>query len=613
MAIKKVTISGPRNSTKVCQLPRLTKTHVTVISILLILCACFVGYIVWSGLAQKQFGGLKPPNPEQELPASASKLQEFRRAAVCADSILCARIGRDILAKNGSAMDATLAALFCNGVVNMQSMGLGGGFFMTVYINETREAVVLNAREKAPLNSSLNMFNGDSQKSKVGPLAVAVPGELRGYWAAYKRFGKLPWKDIIEPTIKICESGYNMTAHQHFSLSKSPSVRNDPVLRELFIDKETNKFKPAGSLIKPKKICNTLRIIAENGGDDLNNGTLSKILSEDIKEMGGIITEEDLNTYEPVWTEPIKVTLRDDDVLYTVPPPASGVLLGLILNVLNQYNFTEESIADIDDRVLTYHRIIEAFKYAFAKRTELGDLNFLKDGKAMVKNLTSQAYAQQIYHQINDSRTYQDPEHYGAKAYTKNNHGTAHISVLAPNGDAVSVTSTINIYFGPSITSQRTGIILNSGMDDFSSPGYENYFGLPFSPANAIAPGKRPLSSMTPSIITDKDGNVKVVVGAAGGTRITTSVAYVLMQILWFGKNVKQAVDAPRIHHQLYPMDVKYEYGVLRQVIEGLEHLGHKMDNARLAASVVCAIVKEAGKILANADYRKGGEVFGLD
>ncbi|XP_049838257.1 scoloptoxin SSD14-like isoform X2 [Schistocerca gregaria] len=584
----------------------------------------FVGVVVLGALAlaivhvcyqlAARHGGatvvLVPPNPEVPQAPSPSTLHRFSKAAVCSDAAPCSSIGRDILMKNGSVVDAAIATLFCNGVVNCQSMGLGGGFLMTLYVNKT--AVTLNARETAPSQVREELYD-DESKSQIGALAVGVPGELKGYWEAYKRYGKLPWSDLVAPAIAVCESGYNMTRHQADSLFfNAAAVKSDPTLREIFIDPATGKFYSEGTLIKHNKLCETLKVISKEGGDALYTGSLAEKLAADIQARGGIITVDDLKNYRAVWESPVTAELHGKHTLYSVPPPGSGILLAFILNILNGYNFTASSVSDLNQTITTYHRTVEAFKYAYARRTELGDPHFLNISQ-VVNMLQSKEYAETVRRKINDTQTYQDPKHYGAVFYNKDDHGTAHISIIGPNGDAVSVTSTVNIYFGAGVVSKQTGIILNSVMDDFSFSKYKNYFGLPGSPANAVKPWKRPLSSMCPSVIVDENKNVKLVIGASGGTKITTAVATVIMRYLWFGDNIKEAVDASRIHHQLYPMKLSYEYGVLDQVIKGLEKLGHLTDRYKSRGSIICAIAKEAEYIFANADYRKRGDVFGID
>jgi len=313
------------------------------------------------------------------------------------------------------------------------------------------------------------------------------------------------------------------------------------------------------------------------------------------------------------WDQPIQTNLSGGKKLVTTGLPGSGTLLSFILNVFDDYGFTPASIADFNATILTYHRMIETFKYAFALRTNLGDGTFV-DMTEITRNLTSKSFARAIREKIDDTKTWQDPRHYGSPTYANvEDHGTAHVSVLAPNGDAVSVTSTINFYFGSGIVSRRTGILLNNGMDDFSIPSRFNYFGMPPSPNNYIAPKKQPLSSMVPSVLLDRHGDVKMIMGAAGGTRITTAVSQVTAKILWMGQTVKEAVDSARIHHQLFPPKLFYEYGLPKQVVDGLKYLGHTVERYRVRGSVACVVLYENSTIFANADYRKGGDVYGID
>ncbi|KAK6625619.1 hypothetical protein RUM43_005918 [Polyplax serrata] len=360
-------------------------------------------------------------------------------------SSLINSLAEDILKKNGSAVDAAIATLFCNGVVNCQSMGLGGGFQMTIYEKKTGKAYTLNAREMAPSSVTEEMYRFDKSLSKAGALAVAVPGELAGYWAAHQRFGRLPWREVVEPTLKICQYGYNMTQHQYTSLSFRPDlIKKDDLFRELFINATTGEFHPPGTLIIQKRICKTLEIIAKEGGSTLYNGSLSKAFVDDIKSIGGIITLEDMKNYRVQWDDPVVLKLSQGITLYSVPPPGSGTILALILNILDGYNFNETSISSIERAILTDHRIVEAFKFAFAKRTELGDPEFLPTN-LIIKNSTDEVTGDILRSIINDDVTFQEPEHYGAFSSNREDHGTAHVSVISPEGDAVSVTSTVNM------------------------------------------------------------------------------------------------------------------------------------------------------------------------
>lgn len=552
---------------------------------------------------------LVPPNPEVPLPPSASVHHVFKRGAVCADGAPCSAIGKEILMNNGTAVDAAIAALFCNGIVNGHSMGLGGGFQMVIYSAKEKKAHVLDAREAAPLSSHPNMFKS-KEEARTGPRAACVPGELRGYWEAHKRFGRLKWAELIAPSIKICRNGYAMTMHQYMSLSRNKLVKVDSTLRETFIDPNTGEFRRAGTLIKLNRLCDTLQTIADEGGDVLYNGTLANVFARDLVDLGSLITREDLKIYQPRWREPVTVELQNGIKFHSVPPPGSGALLAFVLSFLDGYGFNSRSTADVPSAVTTYHRIVEAFKYAYGFRTKLGDPDFV-DVRKELELLTSRRYADELRRNTMDNFTSLDASKYGGVFFNPPDAGTAHVSVISEEGDAVSVTSTIDIYFGAGVTSPQTGITLSSGMDDFSWEKFKNYFGLPGSPSNAVAPQKRPLSSMSPSILVDRNDEVRLVVGASGGTKIPTAIANVIIRHLWFEESIKEAVDAPRFHHQLLPMEISYEFGTLDQIVKGLEKIGHKTSRYRAASSVACAISKFNNTITANADFRKGGEVFG--
>lgn len=580
--------------------------------IILVSVAALSGYLIGSA-DHNSWKLAEPLDPIDPLPPSPSWLHVFKRGAVCTDALRCSEIGKHILLMNGSAVDATIAAMFCNSLVGQMSMGIGGGFFMTVYIKEEEKAYTVIAREKAPAAATEDMFHGNYDKGMEGPLSVGVPGELRGMWAAHKRWGKLPWSTLMQPSLELCKYGYPVSKALYERVQLVPYIKNDPHLRKMYFNSAKNKFHKPGTIVKPSEaFCNTLRIIADKGGDELYNGSLAVDFVEDLNRAGTIITAEDLKNYEAKITEPLSVSLSNGDVLYTPPPPSSGAVLVNILNILSGYNFTKDSINGTDNKILTYHRIIEAFKYAFAARTKLGDMDYLNLNE-FLSNITSSDFGMETRLKINDSMTSNDTAYYGAIEYQKSDSGTAHISVIGTNGDAVSLTSSINYYFGAGFTTLKTGIVMNNVMDDFCSPGITNTFGLKPAPANFIVPGKRPLSSMCPSIVVDRNGNAKLVLGASGGTKIITSIALVTMRKLWFGQNIKEAVDASRIHHQIFPMYINYEYGVTEDIVKGLRAKGHAMVRYRYRGSNICALYRNKTAVFANADYRKDGDVAGVD
>ncbi|XP_026327850.1 glutathione hydrolase 1 proenzyme-like isoform X2 [Hyposmocoma kahamanoa] len=614
MTIRSMRVTDARDATAkhCCQGPYKFRTKLAASAlVLIVVVAALAGYFI--GSADKARRNAEPPDPIQHLPPSPSKLHLFEKAAVCTDAPQCSDIGRSILMKNGSAVDAAIASMFCNHLLNQQSMGIGGGFFMTVFIKDEEKAYAVNAREKAPAQATTDMFGNNSDKASRGPLAVGVPGEVRGLWAAYKRWGKLPWDSLIAPTLQMCEDGYQISKALYDGLMSASWIKNDAHMKKVYYNSAKDQFHKPGTMVKPTEaLCNTLKRIAAKGGDELYNGTLATDFLDDLEKVGTIITAEDLRNYEAKISEPLAIPIGNGDILYAPPPPSSGVILVNILNILSGYNFTKNSINSTEDKILTYHRIIEAFKYAYATRTKFGDADFL-DLKELIQNVTQPEYGTKIRLRINDTQTNNYSTAYGAKTYNRPDAGTAHISIIAPNGDAVSVTSSINYYYGAGFTTLKTGIIMNNVMDDFSSPGFKNYFGLSPASANFIEPGKRAMSSMCPTIIVDSGGNAKLVIGASGGTKITTAVALATIRKLWFDQTIKEAVDEARLHHQLTPMHIEYEYGVIEDILEGLRAKGHGLVRYKGRGSIVCALFRNSTAIYANSDFRKGGDVSGIN
>ncbi|KAL0272631.1 UNVERIFIED_CONTAM: hypothetical protein PYX00_005525 [Menopon gallinae] len=555
----------------------------------------------------------EPPDVTEPPKPSSAKFGNYKNAVVTSNGYLCAKIGKDVLLENGTAVDAAIATLICEGVVCPQSMGLGGGFLMTIHSKAKGEVMVLNAREYAPAAASENMYNGNATKSEVGGLSVAVPTELKGYEEAYKRYGGgVSWARLFEPTIKICEEGFPVYSYLAYHLKKYEKViLNSPTLREVLANPKTGKVLAEGELMRRPQLAKTLRLVADKGIKVFYEGPLAEAMVKEVQNDGGILTLEDMKNVEVEWQEPLK-TKYEGYTMYSSHLPGSGVLIQFMLNILQDF------IPAADDGI-TYHRITEAFKYGYGRRTELGDISkdhFVPDikyTKELIKNLTSEKYAHEIRKTIKDDRTHQDPKYYGAKVAQPDDHGTSQISVMTANGDSVSATSTINLIFGSKFRSLSTGIIYNNEMCDFSAPNITNPFGIPPSPANFIKPGKRPLSSMCPTIFLDERNDSVLVTGASGGSRITTSTVLVIINNLIFGKNIKESLDERRIHHQLFPMELDYEYGFLAQNVKTLQKIGHKTCRSSVrTTSTITSCARYKGNVTGSYDYRRGGSVDGF-
>lgn len=307
---------------------------------------------------------------------------------------------------------------------------------MTIYNKEKNLVETLIAREMAPLAATENMF---VNSTVTGGRAVGTPGELKGYWELHQRYGKLKWSELFDPVIELCRKGHVVSPYLANILRNSKkTVIASPTLVELFVNPQTNDIVQAGDVVRRNKLADTLEILKREGVDSMyNNGTIAKLIVQDIQNVGGIITVEDLMQYRVRWETPMSVSLRNNKTFYSVPLPASGGLVTFIMNVLNEYLPAEQSTTAIQ-------RIAEAMKFAYAKRSELGDYRFDDSILKVVEELTDYNFAMEIRKKISDVSTHNDTEYYGAKFTSQSDHGTSHINIIAPNGDAIAATGTIN-------------------------------------------------------------------------------------------------------------------------------------------------------------------------
>ncbi|CAI6343242.1 unnamed protein product [Macrosiphum euphorbiae] len=546
------------------------------------------------------------PDPEFPIPPSSMPMGLYNKVGVVSNGGPCAQIGVDVMSNGGNAVDAAVATMLCEGALCPEYMGIGGGFIMSIYNASTKKVMTIDARETAPAAATISMFVEDPLKSIYGGMAVAVPGELKGYSTIYNLYGGgVSWESLFEPTIKLCEEGMTISKRLAINLNNHEDlIKNDLLLREAFFDEKTGHVKTAGEQYNFPKLAETMKIIAKEGVDAIYNGSLTSKLLEDLKEVNGIITKEDLADYTIEIKESFPVNLKSGHTIHVGPPPSSGIILAYILRIL-------DGILPAPDIGLDAHRFVEAFKFGFGARTHLGDHKFVNVSQIYDK-VKSDRYFNNIRNNISDSFTSSDPRYYGADYDMPENHGTANIVVTDSEGNTVVATSTLNTYFGCGFMSPSTGILLNNEMDDFSTPGVINYYGIPSSPANFIEPGKRPMSSMCPTIFTDKNGDFVLGVGAAGGSKITLATAYVSALNLWYNKTLKEVIDQPRIYHQLIPMEVQYEYGTTKDIVNKLMDIGHPVIRLENGASAVTAIAKtSSGMFEAMPDFRRPGNSSG--
>nr|XP_060468550.1 glutathione hydrolase 5 proenzyme isoform X2 [Panthera onca] len=499
--------------------------------------------------------------------------QAFAHAAVAADSKVCSEIGRAILQQHGSPVDAAIAALVCTGVVNPQSMGLGGGVIFTIY------------------------------NATTGAQWIGVPGELRGYAEAHRRHGHLPWAQLFWPTISLLRGDYRMP----FTLSQflqsdflRPSLYMTS-LRQLFFN-GTEPLKAQDPFPWPA-LAATLETVATEGAEVFYTGTLGRTLLEDIANQGSQLTLQDLAEFQPEVVDALAVPL-EDYTLYSPPPPAGGAILSFILNVLKGFNFSSESVARPEGRVNLYHHLVETLKFAGGQRWRLWDPRSHPDIQNASQDLLGEALAQHIQQQI-DARGDHHLSHYSLAGAWGHGMGTAHVSVLGEDGSAVAATSTINTPFGAMLYSPRTGILLNNELLDLC------WRRSPDSRVTPLpVPGERPPSSMVPSILISAAQGSKLVIGGAGGELIIPAVAQAIINKLWLGFDLRTAIEAPILHVNSEG-HVEYEPNFSREVQKGLQDRGHNQTMRPFFLNVVQAVSQDGACVYAAADPRKGGEASG--
>uniref|UniRef100_A0A669EW80 Glutathione hydrolase n=1 Tax=Oreochromis niloticus TaxID=8128 RepID=A0A669EW80_ORENI len=511
----------------------------------------------------------------------------FSKAAVAADSEKCSQIGRDILQKGGSAVDAAIAALLCTSIINPQCAGIGGGVIFTV-MDRSGKVKIITSRETVPRNVNSDLLKLCPKTTewtmewKQDSRWIGVPGEIRGYEAAHRLYGKLPWADLFQPTIKLAREGFRIPYYQGQHI---PRIGNTS-LRELYLDKNGNLLK-TGDTVKFEKLADTLETIANEGPDAFYNGTIAKDLIRDIQKAGGKLTLEDLASYEAKVTDAWNITLGDYR-MYFPPPPSGGAILSLILNIMKGYTMNSEP-KTTNEKILFYHRYIEALKFANGLKKHIRDPKFNSDKTA--KNLTKDSFANHIRSLISSNKTH-DPQYYGKNSYL-DSIGTTHVSVLAEDGSAVSVTSSINDEFGSNVLSSSTGIILNNHLNDFCGR------------ADNIFHGERPPSNTAPSVLKSKSKTL--VIGGSGAEMIPPAVASALMNHLWFGKSLKEAIDTLVVLVDSQS-EVKLESKLEKDVVDGLEAKGHKIAKFY---NTVNAVEKAGSHICAWSDERKKGKAAG--
>ncbi|HMB82961.1 MAG TPA: gamma-glutamyltransferase [Terriglobales bacterium] len=536
---------------------------------------------------------------------------------------LASLAGVEVLRSGGNAIDAAVATGFALAVVHPQAGNLGGGGFLLLR-SATGETHFIDFREKAPAAATENMYldaqgnvipDSSKDSSLVGYKSIGVPSSVAGLVYAEKKYGKLSLEKVIAPAIKLARDGFSLAFEDTQDLKNDEYLAQFPESKRIF-QRDGNYYQP-GELLKQPELAHTLERIAKNP-DDFYHGSLARELAAAIHKGGGLITAADLAAYEVKEREPIRGSYRGYDIISAPPPSSGGVALVEILNILEGFDLSKLGDRSAD----AIHLEVEAFRRVFYDRAEfMGDPDF---AKIPVPQLIDKKYAAAWRDSI-------DPNHASVSKDLKRPvfgelervaqsrptairepENTTHYSVVDAAGNAVSVTTTLNDSFGSRVTAEGLGFLLNDEMDDFAAKqGVPNAYGLIQGPANAIGPGKRPLSAMTPTIVL-KDGKLFLVLGSPGGPTIITTVANVLIGVVDFSLDIAEAVNAPRFHHQWLPDQILVEDRLSPDTMNLLRSKGHKLDVRHFWGDGECIMVDpKTGERLGASDGRNNGKAVG--
>lgn len=553
--------------------------------------------------------------------------ESFEHGAVSTESPVCSKMGIDILKEGGNAVDTAIACAICVGIVNSFSSGIGGGGFMVIKgvdknkkgkdknkksentdkndntdknsFNEDTE--IIDFRETAPEATTPSPFN-KPRSSQRGGSAVGIPGEIKGFYYAHKKHGKLPWKKLFERNIVLARK-FKVTDQLFLRLKKLEKyVLADPGLSEIYI--RDGEIVKEGDFVSRENLAKTLEILSENPMDFYEGEIAEKIVNS-VNEHGGQFKKEDLKNYKPKNRKVIEGSYKNFRVI-TSGLPSGGLFVVQALNILENFNLN--GLREIGEKTNTfphYHLLVETFKFISAKRGLYGDPDFVDE--CFIDEIVSKENAKRIAEKIDFNSTL--PINKYEPVDFQEDHGTTHLNVIDKNNMVVLITSSVNLEFGAKFMDRETGIIFNDVIDDFYIPGVKNAYGLEKMRANKIEPLKRPFSSASPIILMNNDEILAL--GAAGGTRIPTSVVGVIFHLV-LGKTLNEAIMEPRIHHQLLPNFVFIENTFDPQIRRYLEDLGHKVKISKrntvfTSVQGLHARLKDGRRIQVFSDTRKGG------
>ncbi len=525
--------------------------------------------IVAAGCADRGWQSDLPADWPFDVGAAPVRAQN---GMVVSTDAYASEVGAEILRSGGNAIDAAIATSFALAVVNPEAGNIGGGGFMVIRFADGRTAA-LDYREKAPLAASRDMYldseGNVTESSTLGHLAAGVPGAVAGLWKAHREYGVLPWAQLVEPAMGLAE-GFEVRERQAHSLRASESdFRIYPSTEETFLP--NGRPPPVGEIFRQPALAATLERIRDLGRDGFYRGVTADLIVQEMEHGGGIITHEDLAGYDAEWREPITFGYRGHTIVSMAPVSSGGATLAEIANILEGYNLHAMRWHSPS----TIHLMAEAWKRAYADRNAyLADPDFVQ---MPLERMISDDYAAERRATIARDRATPSLDVGPGLGVPERERNTTHLSVVDADGNAVAVTTTINSFYGCKVTVAGAGFLLNNEMDDFAAkPGAPNQFGLVQGENNAIQPGKRMLSAMTPTIVVDPEGELLLVLGSPGGATIITNVFQNISNVIDYGMSVVEAVRVPRLHHQHLPDRIQYERGSLdTETIAALEALGH--------------------------------------
>ena len=539
-------------------------------------------------------------------------LVESKKGMVVTTHPLASEIGLSILKKGGNAIDAAVAVNFALAVCHPAAGNIGGGGFL-VYRNAKGKIFALDYREKAPLASSRDMYLDASgqvipDKSLIGIFSVGVPGTVAGMEEMHRKFGSLPWKELIQPSIDIARQGHALTLKEARGLNKNKSDFIKENKGNSYLINPNNMDWKKDDILIQDDLANTLERILRDKSKGFYQGKTAELIISEMKHLTGIITQKDLDAYKPIWRKPIVQSYKNYVIIGMPPPSSGGIALAQLMGMVKNYPLSQWG-ASSDS---TVQLMIEAERRVYADRAKwLGDPDFVK---VPLKPLLDTNYIKNRISSLDFNKATLSSDVSAGQFPGYESPETTHYSIVDAEGNAVSITTTLNNSYGSKVFVGGAGFLLNDEMDDFSAKaGAPNSFGLIGSKANEIQPMKRMLSSMTPTIITEK-GKLKMVVGTPGGATIITSVFQVVLNVLEFGMNMQQAVEFPRFHHQWKPEQTRLELNRLStNQVERLKQKGYEFSNSTSIGLVEGILVMPSGKLQGGADSRGDDTAIGHD